>query len=151
MLTSSTKLKAYFRQLATEHVDIVEFVYGSSERVLSRQTSKVNYPLLWMAIPDKIKLPDRRQQISTSLWILDNSRQDFDEEERAMDKMEAIADDIFERLMYDADYGLFDFGKSQTVFQPKPRFSADNDWGWCMDLDVTLGDAGCYDPAKFGN
>ena len=150
MLTSTAALKAYFRQLADEHVALASFVYGSSERILARVGSNIDYPCLWMTVPDKVKLPDGRQQYSFSLWVLTNARQDYDEEEAAMDATETIADNLYERLREDARFGEFDFGKTQTVFQPKPRFSGDNDQGWVLDLDITLGDSGCYDPAKFG-
>ena len=149
MLTTTAELKAYLRQLATDHVALQEFIYGTSERILARQNSVIRYPCLWMTIPDKVKLPDGRQQYSFSLWVLDQCEQDDEQEEAAMDAMETVANDLYERLKEDARYGEFDFGKSQTVFQPKPRFSGDNDWGWVMDLDITLGEGGCYDPAKF--
>lgn len=151
MLSTYTEYKDYFRQLAEAHVDIKTFVFGSSSfRVSSVRNSTIEYPVLWLTVPDVVKKPGQLQQFGSLLLILTNSRHDFDEEDVANEEMKVIADDLILRMKHDAGQGLFNFGRTDTVLQPKFRQGSDNDTGWAIDFDITLGDDACYDASKFG-
>jgi hypothetical protein len=150
MLTTYESYKAYFQQLADEHIDINSFIFGGGIRIASRRNSSIEYPALWLATPDVVKKPNDLQQFSTLIMILKGVPPDFDEEDLANEEMKVIADDIILRLRHDAQQGMFNFGRTDTVLQPKFRQGSDNDTGWAIDFDITLGDDACYDPSKFG-
>lgn len=151
MLTSLAEYKAYFRQLAEDHEDINDFVYGGSLRIIARRNSTIKYPCLWLTTPTVVKKPGGELQVfDTMLMVLQGVRQDDAEEDVASEFTKTIADDIFFEMKYDADQGLFDWAKSDVPMQPKFRAGSDNDTGWAIDGLMTLGDDGCRRPEKFG-
>jgi|AntRauMFilla1563_2_1112583.scaffolds.fasta_scaffold11689_2 hypothetical protein len=149
MLTEYAQYKNYFRQLAADHVAINDFVFGGSDRIISRRNSKINYPCLWLTTPTEVRKPDGHKMYDTLIVILTNVRQDHEEEDEVSEQMKVIANDIYLRLKEDANKGLFNFGYSDVALQPKFRAGSENDTGWSIDCDITFGDGDCYDPEKF--
>jgi hypothetical protein len=150
MLTSLPQYISYFRALADDHVDIVDFVYGGSTRIIGRRNSEIRYPCLWLTTPVVVKKPgSEAQMFDTLVVILQGVRQDDEEEDVASAAMKVIADDIFYEMKHDSDQGLFTFGNSDVPMQPKFRSGSDNDCGWAIDGQMMLGDDGCRKPEKF--
>ena len=138
----------YFRQLADEHQQIASFVVGSSERVLRRQHTDITYPLIWLIWPDMEVLDDESERFTADLVVLIGTENDEDEENAALLDAYNICLDIHKRMKNDANDGLFGYSGG-TSFQPKFRFTGDNDAGYVMEASLTLGTSGCLDSGKF--
>lgn len=146
MITNYSTYIDYFRTLATQHNDINDFVYGGSQRILAREMGDLSYPVLWLEIPDIIPgsgLSDLHLRFTGGLMILQATPQDYEMEDDALNDTSLIAISILQRMIDDADQGLFDFSPNNAVLQAKPPFSGDNDHGWHIDFDVTISADAC--------
>lgn len=146
MITDYSSYINYFQNLVAAHVGLVDFVYGGSQRILSRESSDLNYPCLWLEVPDVVPFSgdsDLRLRFSGGLMIMESTPQDFEQEDDAMNSTYAIAISIIQRLMDDAEQGLFDFNPRNAVLQPKVPFSGDNDHGWHIDFDISISASAC--------
>lgn len=142
----------YFRTLATEHVGVNTFVYGPVERLLRASSTDLDYPVVMLAIPDVVILPDDGgERYESTLLFLTSAANDEAEENAAVEAMYWVARDFHQRMKHDARFGDFMYaGGNEVSFQVKTRTTLDNTWGIVLDFDVTLRGEGCYDPAKFG-
>ncbi|MEL6140044.1 MAG: hypothetical protein AAFU67_00330 [Bacteroidota bacterium] len=140
----------YFRTLATEHVGINDFVQGLSERPLNRETSRINYPIVWLQYPDVVSIgqgENLRFKYEFDLYFLSNAPiDDWDREEENMSLLEGIAKDFLARLHYDARQREFEFNYTKPVLFAVTAWSADNLHGWRLEASIeTIGEF-CYDP-----
>lgn len=152
MITDYDSYITYFETIAAEHLSINDFVYGGSQRILARETSDLAYPVLWLEIPDVVPFTgdsDLRLRFAGGMMILQNTPQDFDEEDDAMNITYGIAIGIIQRLMDDAENGLFDFDPTNAVLQAKPPFSGDNDHGWHIDFDISISASACLNESDW--
>jgi hypothetical protein len=146
MITDYNSYIDYFRSLATSHTEINDFVYGGSERILNRERIDLDYPVLWLELPDIVPFSgesDLRLRFVTGLMVLQATPQDFEQEDDAMNKTYQIALGILQKLMTDAEAGLFDFDVRSAVLQPRPPFSGDNDHGWHIEFDLSISASDC--------
>jgi len=146
MITDYNSWIAYFRSLVSSHIQLQDFVFGGSQRILNRERMDLNYPCLWLELPDVVPFSgqtDLRLRFVTGLHILQATPQDFEQEDDAMNSTYQIALDILQKLIDDADAGLFDFDVRTAVMQPRPPFSGDNDFGWHLEFDLSISASDC--------
>lgn len=140
-------LKAYFATIADDLG--CSFEYGNSERILNRQLSELQYPVLWLEIPD-ISLQRngtlQRQFQSAFLCLSDAPADDYTGQDAALDAMHALTEQVLQRLQADSETQptpfLFDMATARSEY--KGKWSADDDWGWRTEFDL-IG-AACEDP-----
>lgn len=126
----------YFRDLVAEYPEAGTLVYGSSERVVRRQSYNMDYPLVWLAMPDVIIQEDNNERYSSTLFFLTDATNEEGEEDDAIIAMYALARKFHLRLKADANNGMFDYGSTDVVLQVKARTDADNSHGYVMDFDL---------------
>lgn len=146
MITDFASYKEYFKTITSEHARLESYVFGGSQRILSRELSDITYPCLWLEVPDIIPFSgasDLRLRFSGGIMILQSTPQDFEEEDAAMNSTFTIAVNILQRLIDDAEAGLFDFDPRNAVLQAKLAFSGDNDHGWHLDFDLSISADDC--------
>lgn len=140
----------YFRTLASEHVDLKDFVTGGAERILNRQNSNISYPVLWLEYPDISIRDGYLTRYQGAFLVLAAAPADAqDQEDENLDTCQSIIQDIIARMVDDADNGLFEFDMSGVSIQYKGNWGGDNDWGWRVEfaLDGTACD--CVDTEKW--
>ena len=146
MITDFNSYIQYFRTVAEEHTGIADFVFGDSQRILSREIAEIQYPCLWLEVPDISPFSgdtDLRLRFDGGLMILQATPQDFEQEDAALNSTFLISIAVLQRMMNDAEAGLFDFNPRTAVLQAKPPFSGDNDHGWHLDFDLSISASDC--------
>lgn len=141
MLQGYSAFISHFRQLAADDAGLADFVVGGSDRILSRETSIIDYPVLWMTYPEISAQPggeDMRWQYNIQLWVLTNApADDWEQEDANLDAMLTICQRIVRTLYADAtERNLFEFNPTTISLLPKPKFSGDNDQGWVLEFDL---------------
>lgn len=158
-------LKDYFQGIATALG--CDFAYGNSEKILNRQSSNLRYPVLWLEIPEIRLQRDgglKREFASAFLILSDAPVDDFDAQDTRLDETFLLTEQVLQMLQsgsedeYPAPY---DFDMENSKSEHKPKWSADDDWGWrteftlmgaaCEDLDCCDGDDTISLPATPGN
>lgn len=128
----------YFRDLVAEFPESCTLVYGSSERVVRRQAYGLEYPMVWLAMPDVVIQPDYNERYESTIFFLTDATNQEEEEDEAIVEMYELARKFHRRLQADANEGHFNYGDTETVFQVKPRNDADNSHGYVMDFSLTF-------------
>lgn len=146
MIVTPADLKSYFSDLATDLG--CSFAYGNSERILNRMNSQLVYPVLWLEVPE-IKLIRegglKRRYNTAFLFLSDAPADDETAQDAALDAMFALTEQTLQRLQADSETeDLFDFDIEGAEMQYKPKWSADDDWGW--RTEISLIGAACETP-----
>lgn len=133
MITTPAELKAYFAALATDLG--CSFEYGNSERILNRQLSQMQYPLLWLEVPEirLIREGGLKRRFTTAFLFLSNADiDDYAGQDTALDDMYALTEQALQRLQADSDAHPtpFEFDMENAASEYKGKWSADDDWGW---------------------
>lgn len=133
-------LRTYFAEIAADLG--MAFEYGNSERILNRQNSNLQYPLLWLEIPE-IRL--RRDGIlhrvfaTAFLCLTDRAADDYDGHDTALDEMFVRTEQVLQRLQADSETlpVPFIFDMAGAASEYKGKWSADDDWGWRTEFELT--------------
>jgi len=152
MITSYDTFVQYFRELADSHVNINSFQVGNSERILNRQRSDIDYPILWLEVPDVsiFQLGGYKARYSSRLLVLkDSAADDWDGEDASLNICLKIMFEILTKMEEDADDGEFEFVMSDASIQPKTKWSADDDHGWALDFSIVGQIDQCVNPDNF--
>lgn len=123
----------YFRNLAKNHTDIKDFVVGGSERILNRQNSEIEYPILWLEIPDINPKGSESLKLNfdSAFLVLKNAAiDDWDQEEADLHETLIIVVDILTRMVEDDDESIIEFDIDTANIEWKGKQTGDNDWGW---------------------
>lgn len=143
ILASFEEYKAYLQGLVDENEVLNTMVMGTSERVLRRRASNLNYPVAWLAFPDIAIDPEGNERYSSTIFFLDYAENEEDAEDAALLRMLGVARWFHRRLREDGNQGMFTYNDNEVVLQVKPRMSADNDHGYVLDFDLVLAGPGC--------
>ncbi|MEL6142072.1 MAG: hypothetical protein AAFU67_10680 [Bacteroidota bacterium] len=123
----------YFRNLGNIHPAIKDVVIGDSERILSHDRSKLNYPTLWVETPNvkwRLKSPDHAY-LSGFFVVLINTQVDNEQRERyVLDQSLNITNDIIATLRDDAYNDLINADADSFSSKPILGYGTDNDFGW---------------------
>jgi hypothetical protein len=140
MITSPATLKSYFESIATDLG--CSFVFGNSERILNRQQSGLQYPVLWLEIPE-IRLfrngTLQREFRSAFLCLTDRPADDFDGQDTALDEMHTLTEQVLQKMQADSediDPTPFLFDMANAFSEYKGKWSADDDWGWRTEFEL---------------
>lgn len=140
MIRTPAELKAYFADIAADLG--CSFVYGNSERILNRQLSNLTYPVLWLEVP-AIRLKRdgtlQREFQTAFLCLSDTPPGDFEAQDTALDAMHTLTEQVLQRMQADSETQpvpfLFDMANANSEY--KGQWSADDDWGWRTEFDLT--------------
>lgn len=141
-MTTPNDLKTYFAQKAAALG--LSFVYGASERILNRQSSDLTYPVLWLEVPDISVFRDGglKKRFRAAFIILENREaDDYDGQDNTLDALWLKTETLLSTIQADSEAGVvdFDFDMTRCESQHKPKFSADDDWGWRTELTIVGG------------
>lgn len=133
-------LRQFFANIA-EQLEM-DFVYGSTERILNRQSSNLNYPVLWLEKPSM-----RRQQSAGYRAIFESAfvvlvacrPDDYDEIDTAQDTAWELTEKVINRLAAEHDLlpPTFEFHAERCVSEVVEAWSADADTGWRTEFFIT--------------
>jgi hypothetical protein len=146
-------LHTYFKQLATEHVQLSTFLQGGANEILSSSRSALEYPMLFAEVPDLMPADNGAGNVSASrnigLVVLDivGDR----EEAQVWESTEQLAFDVLSRLQHDGRLRQFDFNLNNVKVEPVSTLFLDNERGWRISFPLTTSLNLCYEPAKWTN
>jgi len=138
-------LRLLFSGLATA-LDI-SFQYGSSERILNRQSSNLIYPVLWLEKPDvqRIRSGGYKQRYDAAFAVLIACQpDDYTAINKAQDDAFMLTERILNRLTFGAELEvdggpLYEFDRNGCESQPIEGWSADADTGWRTEFTLIFG------------
>jgi len=148
MIKTASDLRDYFQALATALG--CSFVYGASDRILNRQNSQLVYPVLWLEVPEiqMIRSGGLKRRFSSAFIFLSNADWDDEAGQNArLDEMYLLTEQALQTLQASATDNFppqFDFDMESASSQHKPKWSADDDWGWRTEFEL-IG-AACESP-----
>jgi hypothetical protein len=140
----------------------ISFEYGSSERILNRQSSALEYPLLWVEKPTirRLRSGGYKRSLAGGFTILIACQpDDYDAINRAQDDADLLTEKVLNRLEWAAEQGLFEFDRADCESDFLENWSADADTGLRTEFQLLTGthcgndsywaDAGWEDAAAF--
>lgn len=140
MIKSASDLKDYFAALATALG--CSFEYGDSSRILNRQHSQLQYPVLWLEVPEvrMMRSGGLKRRFFSAFTFLSNA--DWDDEagqNTRLDEMWLLTEQALQTLQASATDNYppqFDFDMESASSAYKQRWSADDDWGWRTEFEL---------------
>jgi hypothetical protein len=149
MENTLTAVIEYFRQLASEHVEIKTFIHGAAGRIIGGTRSGLEYPVLWLETPT-LSLFDKDGtapygQRSTAFVVLHKSDSgDYEDQDAKWASTEAVALDVLSYLWRDKKKRKINFTLDERPLEAVATLTVDNEIGWRYEF--ALGD---YVPLKF--
>lgn len=138
MIKSVNQYKAYFAALAAAKG--LSFVYGGSERIINRQAMDIQYPCLWLGIPEiRRKREGGLKKIFDGWFIIltDAATDDYAEQDNNLDEMEKKTEELIAQMSDDALALQFEFDAEDAVSHYRARQTADDAWGWFTEFQLT--------------
>lgn len=129
----------YFRQLATEHVELKgSFMHGAAGRIIGGTRSGISYPLLWLETPsltfsDKDGTAPLGQRHSAFV-VLHNATSSYADQDAKWASTERIALDVLSRLRRDHKARRFSFSLDGGQLEAVATLTVDNEIGWRFEL-----------------
>lgn len=132
-------LRAYFETIATGLG--LSFVYGASERILNRQSSNLQYPVLWLEKPTLRHFRSGGYKTifeSAFIVLIGCQPDDYDQIDAAQDTAWKWTNKVLQRLTAGADAlpAEFEFDPGNTSSDVIEAWSADCDTGWRTEFQL---------------
>lgn len=126
------------------------FEMGNSERILNRQSSQLQYPLLWLEYPEVGRQRNgqlMREWHGAFLFLTDKSPDDYAGQNSALDEMLTLTEQALGLMQTDAEATppTFLFNQDEAESQYKGKWSADDDWGWRTEFTLKTPICECED------
>ena len=132
-------LRAYFETIATGLG--LSFVYGASERILNRQSSNLQYPVLWLEKPTLRHFRSGGYKTifeSAFIVLIGCQPDDYDQIDAAQDTAWKWTNKVLQRLTAGTDAlpAEFEFDPGNTSSDVIEAWSADCDTGWRTEFQL---------------
>lgn len=142
--------KNYFKDTIVPAItEIKDFVIGGSERILNRENQIIQYPVLWLEVPDISWINEgglKRRYAGAFVVLMAAPSDDWTQEDQDLDTTLLITNKILAKMQYDADNGdEFEFEIEGANTTHKGKWSGDNDWGWRTEFDLVGEACECID------
>lgn len=137
------ELRDYIQSLATNLGH--DFVFGNSQRILNRQSSTINYPVVWLEVPivDRVANGSVKRRYRTAIVVFGQCAvDDWDAQDQTLNDTLEITENILLQMEADSENRLmqdgalhetqppFEFSRENVGSDEIEQWSADNDWGW---------------------
>lgn len=136
-MTSITDYKKIFEEIASAQG--INFVYGNSERILSRQEANLVYPVLWLEVPQIQLYRDGglKARFMGAFIVLDMPPTDvWDDQDSTQGNTLQLTETTLQMLA--AGSGTtYEYDFEGTQLDRKEKYSADDDWGWRAETVIT--------------
>jgi hypothetical protein len=142
MYSTYDQLVAYWKAIPTVVSDLKGATVGNDEAIEDLQNTRITYPHLWVETPD-IRFvgsdvnPATRFQFSICVITNEGYRKP-EEANKKLSQTLTILQSVWARLLVDGDNGLFDLilqdGEGDAII----AWSADNDYGWRLQVTIDL-------------
>lgn len=120
----------------------ISFEYGSSERILNRQSSALEYPLLWLEKPTihRLRSGGYKRSFSGAFAVLIACQpDDYVAINKAQDEADLLTEKVLNRLEWASEQGLFEFDREECESDFLENWSADADAGLRTEFQLLTG------------
>lgn len=153
-VTSFSSLIAYFQNLASSHVDINDFVHGPSRRILEKNRSSLNYPVLWLETPGVDFWDNGANWMdgtrSSAFLILKHADpNDFDAQDTVYAETEEMALQVLAKMIKDHKAKTFRFDLNSCSMRAVSTLHVNTEFGWRVEFDLENTVKICYDQTKW--
>jgi hypothetical protein len=138
-----TQFIAYFRSLATAHVDIKDFVHGPTIDIVQRSRSEIKYPCLWLETPSLALSDNGRANTvghrqSAIIVLTQAADKDYEERDVLWADTESIMIDVLAKIYADRKSNeIFkDFSLNNCRIEPISTLTFDHDIGWRTEFSA---------------
>lgn len=143
MINNLLSFKTYFENLATEHVQINEFMYGDSGRIVSDRLTALmktsaGYPVLFLETPTiKFEYNNNSPKVvfDSAFVILSAIEQEWDAQDAEMNRLFNICVHILRRMCSDSKKNEFIFFPNAPL-EPLDNIMIDNALGWRVEFSL---------------
>lgn len=149
-MTTYNELVAYFESIPTLIPGIKGVTVGADEDLISMQNTRIQYPHLWVETPGlrfvgTDENPSTRFDLALVLIRNDASKTNPAANAR-LSEMLNLMTMLWAQLLADADADLFDLNLGPATGEPIRRWSADNAYGWRLEIAITIQRLECGPP-----
>jgi hypothetical protein len=154
-MTTYSEYVDYFRALSAAHSQIKQFVVGGSERILNRNRTTIQYPILWLEIPEVSMVRGGSEGTYSAVFsgaflVLENAQaDDWDREDADLNRTLTICWQLLIRIQADADDNDWNITLDNVAIEHKGRWGDDNDWGWRVNFELSIPIDDCIDENVF--
>ena len=153
----------YWRDLATSHVDIMDFAHGGTREINQISKSDLDYPCLWLETPSLLpkdnNLGNARLQWRTGVAIITSSskiNEALDTQanpnlarDTLYNSTYLIALDIMRKIKKDYREAKLELRINTVSLDPIDQLFVDNVIGWRLEVSMDFNFNLAYNPAKF--
>ncbi len=148
-----------FKNLQQEHKQLQDFVHGTTNRILSKSRSELDYPCLWLETPN-FKVKDNGAGGITAghfgaFVVMKNASADDgnslsqDQEDQIWAETHSITMDVLSRLKEDERESGLRIDFNTVSIDPISTITADKDYGWRVEFSLEKELEICYDESKW--
>lgn len=147
-MTTYIELCQYFEGLPTDIPAIKTVTVGADEATIDMQSARITYPHLRVDTPEISFLnddaADEVTQFRFRVFILKHEpKNDRREENQVLSDMLDLLKQVYRKLWTDADNNLFDLVTGPNKGDGIRHWSADNCFGWYINITINLYTATC--------
>lgn len=142
-MTTYNDLVAYFDGLPAKIAGLTMVRVGDDEAILELQSTRIKYPVLWVETPsvrfvDPGGVPAKRFRFAL-VTLLNEPRKTSAEGNKQLSDALALMELIFAQILNDAEStDEFVLVLSDADSEPIRRYSADNCYGWRLELELEI-------------
>jgi hypothetical protein len=150
MLETYSDLVAYWEALPTTVQQLRGATVGNDEAIANALNTGIKYPHLWVETPDIDFRGDEDNPVTRfrfGMCVLINDPRDTNTDaNRVLSETLEILKRVYQRVYHDADDAeLFDLVTSAKSGVPIRKHTADNQYGWRLEVAIELPRALCDD------
>lgn len=149
-MTTYNELVAYFQSMPSLVPGIRSVTVGADEEVMNQQLTRIQYPHLWVETPGARFLgtdvdPRLRLEIGLNL-IQAEGTQTNSAANLALSATLNLLELVYAQMLADSDNDLFDLILTSNAADPIRRWSADNAYGWRLEVSIEIQRLECGPP-----
>lgn len=149
MFETYAELVAYFEALPDTITELKGATVGNDEALLEQQNTRIKYPHLWVESPEVVfsnKNASSVKRFDLALAVISNEpRRSAKDANTKLSEMLTLAEQVYEQLLTDSDAGLFDLIEKENDASSIRQWSADNCWGWRLEVSIEMPRCECGD------
>ncbi len=149
-MTTYNELVDYFEAMPSMIPGIKSVTVGADEEVLATQNSRIKYPHLWVETPmirftGTDENPATRFSLGLNLIAAEGYKTNPEANKRLSETLNLMTS-LYAQLLADSDADLFDLILAPADGDPIRRWSADNAYGWRLELAIEIQRLECGPP-----
>ena len=149
-MTTYSELVDYFEAMPSMIPGIKSVTVGADEEVMASQNTRIKYPHLWVETPmirftGTDENPAIRFSLGLNLIAAEGYKTNPEANKRLSETLNLMTS-LYAQLLADSDADLFDLILSPADGDPIRRWSADNTYGWRLELAIEIQRLECGPP-----